>query len=412
MRCTEKTRLLGALAWRNLWRNPRRTGLVLVAVTIGMWSIISFTALLEAWGASSLDSTLKDLTGQGQIHAQGYLDNPDAAHHMAPPSGTLETLLDGPAVAHWAPRVQVPAVVQSAYETMPVSFVGIDPQRERGLSFIPDAVREGKYLDKVDTPGILLGRTLAKRLHIRVGQRVVLMSQSVSGALAEWGFRVIGLFSATPRVEKSDVFVSLGQAQAMLGLEQDITGIAFDLHDMADLDLFIGRLRQAAPDKDIQSWAALRPMAKAVNQLSDSFNQVWIVIMFVLMAFGIINTLRMALHERVRELALLQALGLRPLLILAQVMLETALEIFLGLLIGASLAAATVFAFHDGLSLGFLARGAELLGAGRVLYPRVDVGGTLETGLIIWVLGLAACLWPVWRIVRRVPIDAINRSPT
>ena len=102
MRCTEKTRLLGALAWRNLWRNPRRTGLVLVAVTIGMWSIISFTALLEAWSASSLDSTLKDLTGQGQIHAQGYLDNPDAAHHMAPPSGTLETLLNGPAVAHWA----------------------------------------------------------------------------------------------------------------------------------------------------------------------------------------------------------------------------------------------------------------------------------------------------------------------
>lgn len=408
----ERTKLLTALAWRNLWRNPRRTGLVLLAVAIGMWSILSFTALLQAWSASSLESSLKDLTGQGQIHAHGYLDEPGVVHRMAPPAAPVRALLDGAEVARWAPRVKVPAAIQSAYETMPVDLVGIDPAREAGLSFIATAVSAGHALDGADASGILLGRKLARRLHAKLGQRVVLMSQDANGALAERGFRVVGLYDAAPQIEDRDVFVGLDQAQTMLGIGEDITGVAFDLHAMQRLPDFLTRLRAAAPTLDIQSWQTLRPMTKAMNDLSDGFVAVWIAIMFVLMAFGIVNTLLMSLHERVRELALFQALGLRPRLVFAQVTLESALVIGLGVAAGTLLAIGTVLVFHRGLDLGFLARGAQWLGAGRVLYPHVDISQFAGIGALIWVLGFAAGLLPTWRIVRQVPIEAINRSPT
>ncbi len=402
--------LISSLAWRNLWRNPRRTGLLLVAVGIGVWSMLAFTALLHAWNASSLEVALKDLTGQGQIHARGYRDDPGVAHRMAPPPARLLSLLDGPEVRQWAPRVRVPAAIQSAYKTWPISLVGIDPARERGLSFIATAVHQGQSLTSPDADGIVLGRKLAKRLHTNIGKRIVLMSQDSGGGLAERGFRVIGLFSASSEIEERYAFVSINQARTMLGLGQDITGITFDLHDRHGLHGFIGRLRQAAPGMDIQPWQTLRPMTKAMNQLMSSFTWVWLVIIFVLMSFGIVNTLLMSLHERLRELALLQALGLRPRLIFAQVTLESALIMLLGVFIGMLLAAATILAFHDGLDLGFLARGAEWLGAGRVLYPQFDPVDFATTGALVWVLGIATGLWPIWRMVRRVPIEAINRG--
>jgi len=408
----ERTTLLAALAWRNLWRNPRRTGLVLVAVGVGVWSMLAFASLLQAWSASSLEAALLDMTGQGQIHAPGYLDQPGVGHRLPPPGGALRGLLDSPAVARWASRVRVPAAIQSEYETWPVSLVGIDPARERGLSFIATAVTAGRPLAGPDAPGIVLGRKLAQRLRTGIGKRVVVMSQGRAGGLAERGFEVIGLYSAAPQVEERYVFVGIDPARAMLGMGDDISEIAFDLNDLHDLPGFIARLHAAAPDLDIQSWSALRPMTKALNQVSDAFIQVWIVIMFVLMAFGIVNTLLMSLHERLRELALFQALGLRPRLIFAQVTLESALVILLGVLAGTMLAMATVYAFHDGLNLGFLARGSQWLGAGRVLYPQVAVAQFAGIGALVWLLGIVAGLLPTWRMVRRVPIDALNRGST
>jgi ABC-type lipoprotein release transport system permease subunit len=404
--------LVMALAWRNLWRNPRRTGLVLVAVGLGVWSMLSFTALLRAWSASSLDAALLDLTGQGQIHAQGYLDDPGVAHRLAPPAGPLRALLEGPEVRRWAPRVRVPAALQSAYETLPVSLVGIDPARERGLSFIATAVQQGRGLAGPEDAGILLGRRLAHRLRTGIGKRVVLMSQDAGGGLVERGFRVVGLFSAAPQLEGRYVFVGIAQAQTMLGLGRDVSEITFALRHLSGLDGFLSRLRRAAPQADCQSWESLRPMTRAMTQLSDGFVQIWLVIIFVLMAFGIVNTLLMSLHERVRELALLQALGLGPGLIFAQVTLEAALVVGLGIGAGALLGILTVLAFHHGLDLGFLARGAEWLGAGRVLYPRLGAGQVMGVALLVWTLGVGAGLLPIWHMVRRTPIDAVNRSPT
>ena len=408
----ERARLLLSLSWRNLWRNSRRTALILVAVGVGVWSMLSFTALLQAWTASSLDAALMDMTGQGQIHATGYLDDPGVDHRMAPPAGQLRDLLDAAEVARWAPRVRVPAAIQSEYETWPVTLAGIDPARERGLSFIGDGVRKGEALAGPDAPGILLGRRLADRLHTGIGKRVVVMSQDASGALAERGYQVVGLFAAAPNAEDHEVFVGLATAQTMLGMSNDISEVAFDLHDMAGLPQYIERLRQAAPGADVQPWQKLRPMTEALNTVFDAFVEVWIAVMFILMAFGIVNTLLMSLHERVRELALLQALGLRPRLIFAQVTLESLLVMLLGVVAGSITGAATILAFHGGLDLGFLARGAEWLGAGRVLYPHLAISQFVAIGLAVWILGVVAGLLPTWRMVRRVPIEAISRSPT
>ena len=147
-----------------------------------------------------------------------------------------------------------------------------------------------------------------------------------------------------------------------------------------------------------------------MEQFGESYTGVWLMVMFVLMAIGIVNTRLMAVFERTREFGVLQALGMRPAAIVAQVMLESAVLIGLGVLAGIGLTLITVLPFSGGLSLGFLAAGSEMAGGGDVLYPQIDVSSAIVFSLIIWVLGVAVTLWPARTAARIQPVVAMGAA--
>ncbi|MBU6299760.1 MAG: FtsX-like permease family protein, partial [Alphaproteobacteria bacterium] len=356
---SEPIRILLPLAWRNLWRNPRRTIITILVVSVGLWSILIFSVMLRAWSQSSRDTTLRLLTGEGQIHAAGYLDDPTAAHRFAPPSGHLLRLLESPAVKAFAARVRVSAIIQSEYKTLPVTFVGVVPDQERKLSVLPNQITRGRYLNGSSDASIVLGRDLAKRLKTRVGKRVVVMTQAADGHLAEQAFRVVGLFASTEQAEDTFAFTGIVAAQTFTGVGNGISEIAFDGANNKALSSLITDLRRAAPNLDVRSWMVLEPLVYAVSTFFNDFILMWLWVMFTLMTIGIVNTQLMAVFERTREFGLLQALGMRPRLVLLEVALESALLIGVGVAVGAVLSVATVQLFPDGIDLGFLGRGAE-----------------------------------------------------
>lgn len=407
---TRAPALLLALTWRNLWRNPRRSLLVMLAVAVGLWSIVDFTALMQAWARSTVTARLRTLTGEGQIHRPGYLADPSVRHRMAPPVGALRARLDSSPVAAWAPRVRVPAVARSERAALPVTLVGIEPPRERNLSFIGDPVIRGRPLHDAADGGVLIGRKLAQRLKTGVGKRIVLLSEADDGRLAERGFRIVGIYAAAQRTESEFVFTGLHAAQRMLAIGDGISEISFTLRDRRQLGGFLQTLRRAAPALDIQSWRTLQPLTEAMAQFVESFNDIWLGVMAVLVVFGVVNTLLMAVYERTREFGLLQALGLRPHLIVLQVLLESACLTAFGISIGTVGGVATIAWFHGGLSLGFLAGGAEWLGAGRIMYPRLNGQELLRAALLMWTLGVAASLWPAWRAARHSPVAVLGQG--
>jgi len=403
--------LLLRLARRNVLRNRRRSLVVLAAISVGLWAMLFYAAFSRGWENDVVHGAIDTLTGHLQIHAAGYLDDPSADRAMAPPAGEARRILDSPDVAAWAQRVRVTAVVMSAKDTIGVTLVGIDPAAEKGLSFIADAVKEGRLLESPDDRGVLLGEELARRLGIELGQRVVIMSQAADHSVVDVGFTVVGLFRAERQAtELAFVFVGRQHAAEILGLGERSSEIAVLLRDRARLASMVERLRAAGPDLDVQPWPTLEPLSQAILGLAQSW--IWMVylVMVVAMGFGLVNTLLMAVLERTRELGLLQALGMRSRLILGQVVLESVLLLLAGMVVGGVLVALSLALTWHGIDVSGFSQGAELWGMGKVIRPTLGLADVVTALAVVGVLGVLAGLYPAVRAARRVPVEAITRG--
>ncbi len=402
--------LLLTLAWRNLWRHKRRTLMILFAFALGVWSMIVIAAITRGSMEQQLDKSILNLTGHIQLHAPGFRDDPVVQHRLAPPGAGLVEVLGGREVTAWASRVRVPAVISSERESAGVTLVGLDPVRERGLSFIATAVTEGRYLESADDPGLLLGRKLAERLETGLGRRVVLMSQDVNNQVGDRGFRVVGLFDTQPQqMEEAYVFIGRASAQAMLKLDEAVTEIAVMTGDRDRLEPLLARLRAAAPALDIQPWTVIEPLLTLTQKITDVILLIWYAIVFAAMSFGLVNTLLMAVFERTREFGLFQALGMPPRHILGQVLAESLILLALALALGNLSAWGTIGMLADGIDLSAVAEGMEMIGVAPVIYPAWAAGDLLTANLLVFGLGLAASLYPAWRAARHVPVEAIQR---
>ena len=405
-----RTPLLLTLAWRNLWRHRRRTLVMLFALVLGVWSMIVMAALIRGSMEQHVKKEILNLTGHIQVHAPAYRNDPAIEHRFAIPPALAATLHDQALVAASA-RVRVPAVVSSERESAGVVLVGIDPQREQGLSFIAKSITAGQYLSAPDDPGLLLGRKLAEQLETALGRRVVLMSQDADNQIADRGFRVVGIFDADPQaMETGYVFIGLVVAQEMLKIGSEVSELAAMTPDRMRLDAALTKMAAAAPGLEVAPWTEVQPLLVLTENVNNVVLLIWFTVVFAAMAFGLVNTLLMAVFERTREFGLFQALGMPPRFILGQVLVESLILLGIALALGNLVSWASVAGLKDGIDLSMFAEGFEMVGMSPVIYPALAAGDVGAANVIVVVLGVLASLYPAWRAARYVPVEAITRT--
>ena len=404
-------KIITMLAWRNLWRNHRRTIVMVSAISVGVWAMIFMTAMMRGMVNDMVRDGIRSLPGQVQAHHPDFRDDPSINNLLSLTDPEIRDAFSTTDIDTWASRVRVPAVISSERESRGITLFGVDPAQERSIDAIGNDIVEGRGLESPDDTGVVVGRKLAEKLETEVGKRIVLMSQDPGNEIADRGYRVVGLFkSQLAANEEAMVFAGKTTVQKMLRIDDQVSEVAVMGDDYRNVDSLLAEVESLlGANAEVLPWQDLNAYLGSMLNVMDGFVLVWMIVVFLSLSFGLVNTLVMAVFERVREIGLVLALGMRPSSILGQIVIESVFLLVIGLAIGNSLTYATIIPLRDGIDISIFAEGMEMFGAASTLYPELLAKDIILANIVVLTLGFLASLSPAWRASRYDPIEAITK---
>ncbi len=399
--------LLLQLSWRNMWRHRRRNAILLAAIAVAVAGVVLLNALLRGMQADMENSVIDNLTGHVKVLRPGYLEDPSIQRGFDVAAGWSEGL-PADAVAGWALRVRVPAVVMSERETRGVQLVGVDPAQE-SISFLGGVAVAGEALSGREDRRILVGARLAEQLETTVGRRLVLVTQGADGRNREAGYRIAGIYRAeVGGLEQVFVFTGAEALQATLDTAA-VTEVSVRLADTAREASVVERLDAAFGGLDVYTWRQLEPQAAQMVKFADAAVFIYFVVVMGALVFGLVNTLVTAVMERVRELGMLRALGMRPRTVVAQVTIESTLVMALGIALGLLVALGVFAAVADGIDLTAFDDSLASFGLRPIFVPVLEGRDVALVAAMSLALGLLASFYPARRAVKVKPLEALRR---
>jgi ABC-type lipoprotein release transport system permease subunit len=351
--------LLAKIGWRNLWRNPRGTLLTALALGLGLTLLLISLGLLDGSHEQMVGNGVRFGTGHVVIQAPGYQDSGSA--ELLLPARVVSTageFLDNEALKHVvrgvSPRLLASGLLSSAANASGVSMMGVIPKDEWAVSLIPQRIIEGNYLKDDQQSGIVIGVELARQLAVKIGDKVVFMTQAVqppdteatdadAGDMQSTLLRVSGIFrTGIQAIDAHVIQLPLPEAQALLGVPGRVTQVAILLEREGDSLMVAQALRKQLTGVPVEvlPWRESMPTLAQLFLLDDAFNYVMNGVVLAMVGLGILNTILMRVIERRYEFGLCSALGLQPVqlgvMIIGESLALTTISLALGLVLGLS----------------------------------------------------------------------------
>jgi ABC-type lipoprotein release transport system permease subunit len=411
------------LAWRNLWRNPRRTFITMAAIALGYAMLMFVACLMAGLRWQMIENGTRLVLSQIQVHAPGYYPNRSMQKTIGGGKGTdvgaLLTAIDAdPRVYAAAPRVYGYGLVNSGHRSAGVELMGVVPDQEPKVTVLNTQIVKGNYLSDRMTMGVVVGDKLASTIGVQPGSQIVLLTQAADGSMGNDLYSVVGVFhTGLDALDRSVVLMSLASLQKLLNLAPG------RIHEVGiRLDQIAGASRVAAalqarlaktPPVQVMDWEELVPELSDYVQFNRSITFVLFFIFFLLAVIGIMNTMLMAVFERTRELGMLMALGMRPFQVIGLILAEAAALAGASLVLGAAIGAPLLWYLQvHGLDLGG-ATGEVVSLAGVVVghlwYGRQDFPAYYEAAVGLAVTALVSAFYPAWRAAHFRPTEAIRK---
>ncbi|MEJ5246799.1 MAG: ABC transporter permease [Caldilinea sp.] len=401
---------LWMIAYRGLTRNRRRTFFTMLAVALGLALLITLNGYIAGVMEDGLQNSIRLQTGHVQVRAASY---PEGKHSVQwkdlveRPEEVAARAMALPEVRAAAPILWLDAVLSTGDESIGLQVYGIDV-----ASPLHDPLRAsviaGAFLDANDRSGVLMGGRLAQSLNLKVGDTVHLVTINANGEPVEAPFVIRGLFSSGVLVyDESVLFMPLARAQSFALTGNRASTVMIELHHREDAGKVAAALAQ--PGLQALTWRDLNAFIIQSMDAAFSFYILMDAIVIMIVAVIIANTLLMAVFERVREIGILAALGMKRREILQMVLYEAALIALAGVVVGVALGLLGVFFLtQNGFVLGEMATTAGNLPMSNVIYARF--APDLFTWLAVWtfLIALLASLYPAWFAARLEPVRALH----
>ena len=402
------------LALLNIGRNRKRSFVTLLAVGVGLASLIFLWAFFDGSQNQQRENVIRLLTGHVQIHAAGFEKKLSPELTIPDRKKVLDYLSHHPLVKQVSERVKLQGLVGTSKNSRGVMIVGLDLVRESRVTEIHQYVDEGKFLVKGENRQVLIGEKLAEILEVEEGSKVVIMTQAMDGTLAGFAYKIKGMVhSGTRALDESMVFMSIEAAQELLGIGSETNEIIIRLQNKEVIPAFLSDFQKKflEPPYEALSWNVIAPVIEQFARYSDSITGTAMIAVMVVIAVGIMNTILMSIFERTKEIGVMLAVGTSPMRIVLLIFLETLILTILGILLGILLSVFLVIYFgHVGIPLvGFKDAFAESF-MSNVIYPIIRIKRLLSC--VSMLLGISAVigLYPAWKASRMEPVKAIYHS--
>lgn len=404
------------LAWRNVWRNPRRTLVILTAVFIGVTGIIFLAALMKGMAYSMVENSINNLTGHVLIRKADFISDPSVDNRIKGINAIMNKVqADVPKGSQVVKRIVLEGIVNTARDTVGVTAVGTDMASEKGVSFIGSAKIDGKNIKSGDRDTVLIGHALSEKIGLGIGKRIVLNMQVAKGDIVSRAFRIKGIFHGEQKQQEDTfIFIPYKALAGMLGVKDAATEISVHIPGRklmsGEYEAAAASLRSVLPgDMSVMTWAQVLPAINAYLQMFDGFMLIWYLVVFIAMSFGIVNTVLMAVYERMREFGILRAIGLKRSGVFIMVVAETSFIIITGLIAGNIASLLLIWLFSvTGIDLSSFASGVDMFAISRVIYPVFTAADVVKADVIILVLGMLVSVYPAAKACGFTPVKTMR----
>ncbi|MBT3626336.1 MAG: ABC transporter permease [Gammaproteobacteria bacterium] len=404
--------LIFKLAFRNLFRNTRRTVLTSLLISSSLIVLILVDGLMHGMTNVMVGGITHTLEGEAQVARKGFRNDFEVEYTIDDPASVISQLEENKTLEGFGPRVIIGGMIASSYNTTGSLVYGVDAKQELKVSRISEAIIEGQYLSG-EPREILIGKPMAELLEVELGDRLIITAATVdTNEITQELFRLSGIFEFGPEeMDKNLVFINLVKAQSVLGMQDNLHQIALRFMDPEDaknkeLPLFKQLTNE---ENEALGWLDLQPSIGAMIEMAGFSTAIVGAILFLLTSLGVINSMFMSIYERIYEFGVAKAIGTTPRQIIQLVLFEALLLALIscvfGLVIGYFLG--DYFSIH-GIPMGKMEVSGVLLDGN--MYTQLMLYQFVNFPIYVTLLTLAAAIYPARFASRIVPTEALQRA--
>ncbi|MBN2530197.1 MAG: ABC transporter permease [Deltaproteobacteria bacterium] len=401
------------LAWRNVWRNRRRSVVTILAMSLALFAMVQYSGFMRGYQLDLSNSAVNVEMGHIQIHAKGYLDRPSMYKNIPAaqkPATRIEQL--GPGIFA-SSRILGSGLLASADNSAAAMFRGLDVAKDKRVSDIYKRVNNGQWLDAKDPGGVVIGARLARILNVKIGDELIFLTQAADGSTANQLFTLRGTVTgAGENVERAGVFMNLNRLSDFLAME-NAHQIMVRTSDDADLNALKNKIQMMAPRLTVNTWKEIAPeLASMIDYMSSVLFFMYILV-YISIGIVVLNAMLMAVFERIREFGIMKAIGVSPIGVFQMIVVETAI------MLGCSLLAATVLCIP--MSIYLSTCGIDLssqmstmsvsgVGVNPVMKAVFDVPTVVAPLVVLTLVVFGAIVYPALKAALLQPVNAIHHQ--
>ena len=401
------------LAWRNLWRNKRRTLITISSVFFAVFLSILMRGFHVGSWQNLIDNVLHSYTGYVQVHAKGYWENKNFDYSLSANDSVFKKITRIQNVKELIPRLESFSLASAGEKTKGVITVGIDPEKENHFTKLKSRIVSGRYFNKNDT-SIILSQRLATFLKLKVNDSLVLLSQGYQGVSATGIFKIAGIVKLpAPEFDNQLVFLPLPVAQEFYSAPNLLSSIVVDVHDPEKIDKTVRHIRKVLGNEHFETMLWTEMLVELYQQyITDEGGAlIMLGLLYIIVGFGVFGTVLMMLAERKREMSIMVTLGMQRGRLIQLISVELFIICLLGVICGfvGSIPIITYFHFHPIEMKGEMVKAYEAFGMEPIIPVALQAGYMLQQAFNIFAMIVIVLVYPLYTVYKMNLTKALKR---